>query len=138
LDFVEADFKAFFRRDFPYGDTDDTVTDEDIDNAFTEANTQFNEALFDTDDQKKVAYMNLSAHLLVQTIRAGQQGIASGYSWLQAAKAVGPVSESFSIPQRILDNPQLAMLTETRYGAKYLQLLLPQLAGQVFAVRGCE
>jgi hypothetical protein len=46
------------------------------------------------------------------------------------------VNESYSIPQHILDNPILAMLSKTNYGAKYLSMVLPRIVGQVFIVAG--
>jgi hypothetical protein len=73
---------------------------------------------------------------LVLNIRSSSQGINGQFNFLQQTKSVGAVSEGFAIPQRILDNPYFSMLTKTNYGAEYLQLLLPQLAGQMFVVAG--
>lgn len=130
-------FKEYFYRDFPYGsDMNTSVLDKDIEKAFGQANVNINEALFSSQTDFSIGYLLLSAHFLVVDLRMSSQGISGAYSWLVASKSVGSVSESFSIPQRILDNPEFAQLAQTNYGAKYLQLLLPRLSGQMFSVHG--
>lgn len=131
-----ADFKAFFTRDFPYGATEDTVMDADITRAISTTAINFNEAFFGTQDTYATGFLLLAAHFLVMNLRASSQGIAGGYSWLQTSKAAGNVSEGFQIPEEILKNPVYAMLSKTNYGAQYLMLILPQMAGQVFTVCG--
>lgn len=131
-----ADFKAFFVRDFPYGVTPDTVNDVDITNAIAEAGVNFNEALFGSQQNFSLCYLLLTAHMMVLALRGSSQGISGQYSWLQASKSVGSIAESFSIPQKILDNPIYAMLCKTTYGARFLQLMLPRLVGQTFTVCG--
>lgn len=127
-----ANFKTYFFRDFPYGTTLDKVTNQDITNALADAGFSFNEALFSTQANFTLGYLLLTAHYLVMNLRASSQGIAGQYNWLDASKSVGSVSEGFSIPQRILDNPNFAMLSKTMYGAKFLALILPQLIGNVY------
>lgn len=132
-----ADFKAYFTRDFPYGtDPATTVLDADIQKALDQAGFNFNESFFSTLAQFKMAYLYLAAHYLVLDLQMASQGVAAQFNWLEQSKSVGSVSQSFSIPQRILDNPEFSYLTKTPYGAKYLTLILPQITGQVFAVRG--
>lgn len=131
-----ADFKAYFTRDFPYGVTPSTVNDSDITNAIAEAGINFNEGLFGSQANFTLCYLLLSAHMMVMSLRGSSQGIAGQYSWLQASKSVGSVAESFSIPQKILDNPYYAMLCKTSYGARYLSLMLPKMVGQTFIVYG--
>lgn len=131
-----TEFKAHFTRDFPYGSTDDTVMDADITKAIAEADVNFNSALWPTQGVYTLAFLYLAAHYLVMDLRASSQGISGNYSWMTASKGAGGVNESFTIPQRVLDNPYFAMLSKTNYGAKYLSLALPQLAGQVFSVCG--
>lgn len=131
------DFKDYFFRDFPYGtDLDTSVLDADITKAYGQTNFNFNPGLFSDQQNYTIGYLLLAAHFLVIDLRMSSQGISGRYSWVQASKSVGSVSESFSIPQRILDNPELAMLSQTNYGAKFLQLILPQLAGQIYSVFG--
>lgn len=132
-----ADFKDFFARDFPYGtDPETSVLDSDITKAFTFTNINMNQGLFADQASYNVGYELMSAHYLVTNLRASSQGINGQYSFLDSAKSVGVVNETFSIPQRILDNPYWSMLTKTNYGAQFLQLILPQLTGQVFVAYG--
>lgn len=127
-----SDFKAYFVRDFPYGSTPSTVTDADITSAMQDAAVNFNNNLWASQQSFNVGFLNLSAHFLVLNLRASSQGISGQSEWLHGSKAVGSVSESFVVPQRILDNPEFAWLTSTYYGKKYLMLVLPSLTGQMF------
>ena len=132
-----ADFQNFFVRDFPYGtDINNCVIDQDIANAFVYVNVNINPCLFCDQASYTLGYLLLSAHQLVLNLRASSQGLNGQYNFLQVSKGVGAVSEGTAIPQRILDNPELAMLAKTNYGAAFLQLILPQLAGQMFSVCG--
>lgn len=131
-----SDFKNYFSRDFPYGSSNDTVKNTDIQRAMGEAAFSFNEGLFTSQANYDIGFLLLTAHYLVMDLRASSQGIAGQYSWLENSKSVGSVSQSFAIPQRVLDNPEFSMLSKTNYGAKFLALLLPQLVGQVFTVCG--
>jgi hypothetical protein len=132
-----ADFKAYFVRDFVYGeDPALNVMDTDIDKGISDATAFINTGLFYEQAVYTVAFLNLSAHFMVTSLQSSSQGANGQYNWLQASKSVGSVSEGFSIPQRILDNPQYAWLSRTAYGLKFLMLILPQLSGQVFTVEG--
>ena len=131
-----SDFKAHFFRDFPYGTSLDTIQDADIIKAMLEADTGINAGLFTSQASYTLGYLYLTAHYLVMDLRASSQGISGSYSWLTASKGVGSVNESFSIPQWILEHPVLAMFSKTNYGAKYLCMVIPMLAGQVYAVGG--
>lgn len=131
-----SQFKSYFNRDFPYGVTLDTITDDDVTKAMELAGVNFSEEFWANQQAFNIGYLLLSAHYLVLNIRESSQGIAGNWSWNQSARSVGSVSESLSIPQRILDNPEYAFFTSTNYGAKYLMLILPQLSGQMYAVFG--
>ena len=131
------DFKNQFVRDFPYGvDMNTTTLDSDIATAFQMTNINFNPDLWADQGSYSLAYLLLSAHYLVMNIRTSSQGLNGQFNFTQSGKSVGSVSESFAIPQRILDNPDWAMLCKTNYGAQYLQLVIPQLAGQMFIAYG--
>lgn len=131
------DFKAYFVRDFPYGtDPLTSILDADIAKAYGQVNFGINQSLFDIQENYTIGYLLLAAHWLVVDMRASSQGIAGQFSWLESSKSVGSVSEGFSIPQRIMDNPFFAYLTKTNYGAKYLMLLLPQLTGNMYIACG--
>ena len=129
-------FKAYFDRDFPYGSTDATVKDTDILKAIANMILGINQDIFIDQPTYTQGALLLSAHYLVMNLRASAQGIAGQYNWLQTSKNVGSVSESFQIPQRILDNPELAWLSKTYYGEQYLMMVLPNLTGQMTWVCG--
>lgn len=132
-----ADFQAYFNRDFPYGtDINTSILDSDITKTFVMTNININQDLFADQGSYNVGYLLMSAHYLVMNLRASSQGLNGQFNFLQAGKGAGSVNESFSIPQRILDNPDWAMLTKTNYGAQFLQLIIPQLAGQMYSVCG--
>ena len=131
------DFKDFFNRDFPYGDDPNNfVLDSDIAKAFQFTNVNMNQSLFGDQGSYTVGYMLLSAHYLVTNLRASSQGMNGQYNFLQNSKSVSAISEAFSIPQRILDNPDWAMLCKTNYGAQFIQLVLPQMGGQMWIAYG--
>lgn len=113
-----------------------SVLDADIAKAFTFTNVNFNPCLFADQGSYNVGYLLLSAHYLVMNIRASSQGLNGQFNFLQQSKSVGSVAESFGIPQRIMDNPDWAILCKTNYGAQFLQMILPQMAGQIYAVAG--
>lgn len=132
-----VDFKNYFVRDFPYGTYPNTsILDSDIAKAQDEARFNFNSAFFSSQANFTIGFNYLTAHYLVTDIRASSQGITGQFSWTESSKSVGSVSQSFSIPQRIMDDPNFAWLTKTNYGAKYLMLILPQMAGNVMTVCG--
>lgn len=131
------DFKNYFVRDFPYNaDSSLGVMDSDITNAFNLVDLVINQGLWGTQGAYTIGFLYLAAHFLVLNIRASSQGLNGQYNWAQNSKSVGSVSESFTIPERIINNPELMQYTKTNYGAQYLQLVLPLLTGQVFSVCG--
>lgn len=132
-----ADFQGYFVRDFPYGtDPKAQVLDSDIAKAFQQCNMQINPGFFSDQGSYNVGYFNLTAHYLVLNLRNSSQGLNGQYNFLQNSKSAAQISEAFGIPQKILDTPAYAMLCKTNYGAMYLQMVLPQLSGQVFTVFG--
>lgn len=121
---------------YPEGSTDNYVSDADIERAFLEAEMQFNQALFSEDRFIKVAFLYLAANYLVNDIRATRGGISGSPSFSVASRSVGNVSESYNIPASYTDNPAFAFLTQTAYGMKYLQMILPAMVGNVGVVCG--
>ena len=95
-----------------------------------------NQALWPDQSSYSIGYNLLSAHYLTMNLLASSQGINGAFAFLEASKGIGSVSQGFAIPQRVLDNPDWAMLCKTNYGAQYLQLILPQMAGQMFVACG--
>lgn len=132
-----ADFKTRFARDFPFGiDANVAVLDGDVSNAFMLVDITINQALWGSQSAFTISYLLLAAHFLVLNLRASSQGLNGQYNWAQNSKAVSGVNEAFSIPQRILDNPDFMAYTKTNYGAQYLNLLWPKLSGVMFTVCG--
>lgn len=130
-------FKAQFVRDFRYGtDINENVIDSDIANAFNVVDTMINQSLWSNQTSYQIAYLYLAAHYMCLNLRSSSQGINGQYNWAQNSKAVGGITESFTIPQRIIDNPDFMAYTKTNYGAFYLNMLWPKLAGQMFTVYG--
>lgn len=138
-----ADFKAQFVRDFPYQpalptpvDLNKYIQDSDITSALNLTAFTINEGLFDSQEFYTYCFLLLSAHYLVEAIKAGGAGMSGIYEWAVASKAVGSVSISFSIPENILKVPFWSMLTKDNYGARYLELILPLLTGPMFVACG--
>lgn len=141
-----TDFKDFFRRDFPYApasaeaaecsNLDKYVFISDIEKAFSEAKINLNQSLFSSDANIQIGFLYLSAHYLANDLRTALQGIESVGSNPVASRSVGSVSESYSIPQRYMNDPILSFFTSTGYGMKYLSLILPKLVGNFGVVCG--
>ncbi len=112
------------------------VLDEDIDKAITEASVNFNEGLFSDDDQKKMTFLYLVAHYLVVDLTAAKNAGQSGSSGTLASRSVGSVSESYTIPKWITDNPILSLYATTSYGIKYVSLIRPGLVGNIGIAQG--
>lgn len=143
------DFKDHFVRDFDYaipsGETTSIydcqknyVMNADITKAFSEAKMNFNESLFDTDSSLKLTFLYLTAHYLVMDLQMSQQGPGSGSQFPVQSRSVGPVSESYSIPDWISKDPMWSVFATTRYGMKYISLVRPLLVGNVFAYQGAS
>lgn len=127
----------YFVRDFAYGNSDlTTVQDADITKAQTWMAFTINRGLFPNQGIYTIGAQLLTAHLLVTNLRASSQGIAGKYDWATSSKSVSAVASSFSIPQRILDNPEFSIYAGTTYGVQYLSMVLPLLTGQMFTVEG--
>ena len=121
------------------GDNSDNekVTDYDLARAFT-AVEGFNTSpgLFSNQAAYTYALNLLAAHYLCQTLQAGGTGLHGKAEWLTQSKTVGNVTEAYSIPPRILNSPYLAKLSKTTYGAQFLELVSPQLIGNIHAFHG--
>lgn len=129
------DFKAYFVRDFPYAADNEGlefVQDADINKALTKTGMLLSEALATDQEFFTTIYLYLAAHNLVMDLRASSQGVGSQANWLQSGKAVGGVSESFSIPERILKNPSFSLYSRTGYGMEFLNFVYPRLVGAVY------
>ena len=110
------------------------IQDQDITNAFAEAQTLFNPALFGSDANQKLAYLYLTAHFLCNDMRAASQGIAAAAQFPVAGRTVGSVSETYEVPEAYQKNPNYAFFTTSAYGMKFLQMALPNLIGNTMAL----
>jgi len=140
-------FKAWFSRDFvysiPYGLLTERpdccpsyVTNNDLTKAFTEAKINFNEGLFSDDDQLRTTFLYLAAHYLVNDLQTAVNGLGSTGFFPVASRSVGSVSESYSMPSWVTNDPVLGAYTTTRYGQKYLSLIKPLMIGNVTVYQG--
>jgi hypothetical protein len=120
---------------FVGGDGDNTnlnrVTDDDLNGAIADAGFNVSPGLFGSQAQFSRAFLYLAAHQLIEKLLMAAAGVQSRYSWLTVSKAVAGVSESFKIPAVVADNPFLANISKTRYGAMYIQIVAPLLVGNV-------
>lgn len=107
--------------------------DADILEAIGEATVNFNEGLFPDEATAKRVFLFLVAHYLTVDFN-----IALGVNQIgiTTSKSVGSVSESYTIPQWLLNNPALSSYATTGYGIKYASLIRPYLVGNVFIVKG--
>ncbi len=121
------------------GDNTDNekVTDFDLARAFTAA-AQFNmsQSLFGSQAAFSYAMNLLAAHYLCQTLQAGGTGLGGKAEWLTNSKTVGNVTESYTIPERVMKSPYLSKLSKTTYGAQFLELVSPQLIGNFQSFHG--
>ena len=120
---------------FSGGAGDDTnlqrVRDEDIEGAILDAQFNINPGLFPNQQFFSRAFLYLAAHQLIEKLKMAAAGVQSQYAWLTASKGVDGVSQSFKIPDVVANNPTLANYSTTRYGAMYLQIVMPLLVGNV-------
>lgn len=109
----------------------DYVQDEDIQGAILDASFNTTDCLFANQQQYTRGFLYLAAHQLIEKIQMWQEGSQSQYAWLTAAKSIADASESFQFPERITQDPWLSHVSKTRYGAMYIQIISPQLIGNV-------
>lgn len=132
-----SSFKAYFVRDFPYGENIETsVLDADITKAIDRATVICNTNLFSSQDEFTLGFLLLTAHYLVSDLRNSSQGLSGKATWLESSKGVSSVSVSHSIPSIIADNPQYSYFMNTSYGVEYLMLIYTNLIGNVVTVDG--
>jgi hypothetical protein len=129
-----AGFKTYFDRDFTFGTALTTVRDVDIQKAIDEALALFNDSVWDSDAQEVIAFYNLTAHCLVKIMTSG--GANSTGSFAISNKSAGPLSVGYQIPQDLANNPILSLYLTTQFGLKYVQLLAPNLIGNMGTVEG--
>lgn len=123
------------------GGLDDTnldyVQDFDVRRALLAAGVNFNAALWADQPTFTYAFCLKAAHFLCVNLKASTQGLRGrGGEWLRNAFSVGDISAAYTLPDKIVKSPILGPLLETTYGNQYLQLVAPQLVGNVMAAVG--
>lgn len=121
-----------------YNDNEENyITDIDISKAITEAKINFNPNLFGCDcDIINTVFSYLVAHFLVIDLNNAMNPLALGFNGITTSKSVGSVSESYGIPQWVMNDKNLGLYAQTGYGRKYLTLLLPYLSGNIIFTKG--
>lgn len=130
------EFKQFFSKDFEYGTEQDQVSDAEIARAMTEAKMNFNEGMFQDDDEKKLIFSYLTAYYLVVDINNANTQGASNNGGLLTYRQVRNVAESFKVPKWVEESPMFSQFSQNGYGLKYLTMIYPYLIGNVGIVGG--
>ncbi len=104
------------------------VTDNDIIKAIGQAKLAINEKFGYTKEDKITIFLHLVAFYLVMDKKNQSSGVNGGFLGVTSSKSVGDVSESYAIPQYILNNPLWSIYAQNGYGLKYLSLILPYLS----------
>ena len=118
------------------GSVYDYITDEDIQKAMSQAVNNCNEYFGETDEEKQNIYLHLIAFYLVMDMKNAQVGINGGVAGAVTSTHVGDVSESYAIPQWMLNDPMYSIFAQNGYGLKYLSLIAPYLAITILYSRG--
>lgn len=120
--------------------TNDTVNnyiqDSDIERAFLEAKLNFNPSFWKNDETAIMVFLYLAAHYLVIDLNNASNPLGMGFMGFTQSKSVGSVSESYGIPQWMLNNQILSQFATTGYGRKYLSLIQPYLIGNIILTPG--
>ena len=117
-------------------DINNYVTDADIEKAMTQAICNGNEYFGETCNEKTNIYLHLVAFYLVMDLKNAQTGLNGGAFGVVSSTHVGDVSESYAIPQWMLNDPMYSMFAQNGYGLKYLSLIAPYLAITIMYSRG--
>ena len=118
------------------GSKDDYISENDIIRAFTEARVNFNPNLFEDCEIASTVFYYLTAHYLVIDLNNANNPLAMGLMGFATSKHVGSVSESYGIPQWMLNSKTLGLYAQTGYGRKYLSLIAPYLVGNIIYTPG--
>lgn len=110
------------------GDKYAYVTDDDISKAMTQAIVAANPDFGEDCAEKTNIYLHLVAFYLVFDLKNAASGVNGTFTGILSSKHVGDVSESYSIPQWMLNNPQYSIFAQNGYGLKYLSLIAPYAA----------
>lgn len=110
------------------GDIYNYVLDEDIEKAFTQAYPNANVNFGHTCNEKINIYLHLVAFYLVFDLKNSASGVNSSFTGTLSSKSVGDVSESYAIPNWMMQDPMYSIFASNGYGLKYLSLIAPYMA----------
>ena len=114
----------------------DYISDNDIIKAFNEAKVNFNPELFECCEEALMVFYYLAMHYLVIDITNSLNPMTTGFIGFTQSKSVGSVSEGYSVPTWMMNNPLLSGYAQTGYGRKYLSLIQPYLVGNIILTPG--
>ncbi len=112
----------------------DYVQDSDIERAWAEALTTYNEALGGED--YKVIFLYLVAFYLSYDLQLTSAGAYGQVSFPATSVTVGSVSESYYVPEVYVNDPILSFYTRNGFGLKYLNMVYPRMVGNTRVVAG--
>lgn len=112
------------------------INDSDIEKAFGQGKINFNIDLFPDLESLKIAYLYICAFYLVYDIQASSLGLSSSFKGFVTSKSVGDVSESYAIPDWMMNSPILGLYADNHWGRKYLSILAPYLVGNIILSAG--
>lgn len=115
---------------------DNYIQDTDILRAFEEAKINFNASFYNDDATAIMVFCYLAAHYLIIDLTNASNPLAVGFMGFTQSKSVGSVSESYAVPQWMLNNQKLSAYAQTGYGRKYLSLIQPYLTGNIILTCG--
>ncbi len=115
---------------------DNYIQDSDILRACGEAKINFNPNFFKDDETAIMVFCYLAAHYLIIDLNNASNPLALGFMGFTQSKSVGSVSESYGVPQWMLNNQMLSAYAQTGYGRKYLSLIQPYLIGNIILTPG--
>lgn len=109
------------------------ITDGDIENAWREAEAVFNPALA---HDKCLAFLYLVAFYLAYDLSVVGAGAMGNVTFPVTSVTVGSVSESYYVPKVYAEDPILSFYARNGFGLKYLEMIYPNLIGNVGVVAG--
>lgn len=121
--------------------------DSDIDRAINEAatGTQFNRGLFDAMNTQKIAFLYLTAHLMVLNIQGAGglsaiprgKGVLDGGSGVVVASGVGQANLTYQVPPEwVAKSPMLLDFFRTTFGQRYMAMTSALIRGNMAVVQG--
>ena len=116
------------------GNVNDYVQDKDIERAMSQALSTANARFGIDDDDKIMIYLHLVAFYLQMDLNTASS--SGGFVGITTSKSVGDVSEGFTIPQWVTDNPAFSIFTQNGFGLKYLSLILPYISCPILFSKG--